>query len=666
MYNLKLFFVAVLLITVVTANAKAQEKITYIDVTCDGNGSANEKIDKAIKQASATRRANADVTLAVRFSSGLCRLDRPIILTQDDSGAPSRPFLIEGAKDGGTIITGAFPTTSLGKKNLQDLLPADARRNVIQLKLSNRATTAYASEMPRGAFYAPRAPSVLLLQGGQWLHMARWPDNGYAQAEAMPLQKGPIIWPTFHAPNGKIASWTKERDLWLGGYWTWDWVYETLKVATVDPRNGIIMPTGPLKTKYDESRTLSYFVYNAASELTEPGEYVIDGENSTITVWPHPGVELQTVESSRLLEVHNAHDIQINHIVFRGALDTAILINHSDRVSVKNCLISIVGKIGIAIEAGQDNNVVRTVITNIGETAIALRGGDRETLKPAGHIVIDSIITRYGLLTRTYRPAVDMSGVGITIEGSLFEDGPFDAIMFQGNDNIIRNNEFAHVVREAGDAGAVYSGRNVSWRGNSIEGNYFHDIVPDVGPGKTPRGVYLDDFVSGNRVINNVFFNVTSPVYIHGGSANAIRNNFFACVRPDAIHLHNNPNAWIKQGLNLPPAEAAARAGIPISSIPLYRSRYPDIDRSLSADGYIPKNNSTEGNIVAGPAEFVIVGEITESLAQPERIEPLSCYAPAVERSQYLAKEVERLKLKLADRRTALRDIPYYHEAIPK
>ncbi len=658
-------FVVLMLLPIATiASAGTAKNVAYVDVQCGTSGSDNAKINDALAQARALRPTNSAETIVVRLLGGICRLDHPILLTQTDSGTPTHPSVFEGTH--GAVITGAFPLQQSTGATMFELLPDQAKQAAVEYKLSDRAARDFAAEPPRGGFYPDRVAAIMLVQGDQWLQLAHWPNKGYAHASADPIQKGPVVTPAFRVPHKKAALWAQETALRLAGYWTYDWAYETLRGAVV-PSGDIMKAAAPLTTTYPENPTLYYAVLNDASELDQPGEYVINTDSGEATVWPYPGTATESVETSTLLEVRGAHDVRIDHLAFRGALDTAILVENSDRIVITNSWVAIAGKIGIGINGGQNDAIERTVISDIGETGVVLKGGDRATLKPGGHALTDSVVTRYGVLTRTYRPAVSINGVGLRVEGSLLEDGPFGAVIIAGNDNIIRNNEIAHVVREAGDAGAVYSGRNLSWRGNIIQGNYFHDIMPDIGPGKTPRGVYLDDYLSGNSVKDNVFYKVGNPVYIHGGSDNAITHNFFACVTPDAIFKHNESEAaWKNGGLSLPLVDAARRAGIPAGSLPLYLSRYPDMDRGLSPEGYIAKNDRTTGNVVAGNADFENWGPVTEPFDPPRHIPDLSCDVREAQQSDYVATAAAKFGFVLADRRAALRAIPYYSAAMPQ
>lgn len=628
-----------------------------IKVTCDENTSANLKITKAIERASQIRAANSNADVTIKFSPGVCRLDEPVILDQKNSGSFLHPIVFEGASNGETIITGAFKMMALRKDFLPADLPLSSKKIATPYQLSKRARVAFAAERPRGAYYPSTTAAIILLQNDHWLTLGRWPKESYIQTNAVPRMNGPIVWPTFYVPKDKIGSWSREKDLWLGGYWAQDFAYETLKVASIDKTRGLVKTKGPLSTEYDEAPSLNYFVFNATSELTAPGEYTVDSKAGIATIVKYAGAEPESVETQNLIELHNAHDIQFRHIQLRGALDTIFSAKDSSRITIEDCLISISGRTGIRIDQGFGNIIARTVITKIGETAVVLKGGNRTTLTPAKDILRDSIVTNYGLLTRTYRPALLIDGVGMQVKGSLFENGPFDAIMIKGNNNVVQRNEFFHVVREAGDAGAIYLGRNLSWRGNVIEENYFHDIRSDILAGRTPRGVYLDDFVSGNRVKKNIFYHVTYPVFIHGGSDNSVTHNLFVCSEKDSIFIHNDPKAWKHQGFNVSINEEIRKMGIPTSSMQLYRKEYPGIDRSITARGYEPRNNNTSGNIVAGDGNFGSLGKLFKPFAAIKHIGAIPCDVPTQDKVKIAAKKE---MLFFADQQSALSDLPYY------
>ena len=67
----------------------------------------------------------------------------------------------------------------------------------------------------------------------------------------------------------------------------------------------------------------------------------------------------------------------------------------------------------------------------------------------------------------------------------------------RGNDHVIEFNEIHHVALETGDVGAIYTGRDYTYRGNRIRHNFIHDTG---GVGMGSMGVYMDDCVSGTLI----------------------------------------------------------------------------------------------------------------------------------------------------------------------
>lgn len=141
------------------------------------------------------------------------------------------------------------------------------------------------------------------------------------------------------------------------------------------------------------------------------------------------------------------------------------------------------------------------------------------------NVIKNNKIHTFGQITRTYSPAVSISGMGNYVQNNTIYDSPHTAIQYNGNYNIIEKNEIYNVCRFSGDCGAIYSGRSFSYYGNVIRYNYLHDI----GEGAfKPNGIYLDDYLSGQEVCYNVIANVRGAGILGGGGRdNKIYNNVF-------------------------------------------------------------------------------------------------------------------------------------------
>ena len=88
------------------------------------------------------------------------------------------------------------------------------------------------------------------------------------------------------------------------------------------------------------------------------------------------------------------------------------------------------------------------------------------------------------------------------------------ALRIEGNDHLIEFNDIHHIALETGDVGAIYTGRDWTYRGNKIRFNFIHETG---GVGMGSMGVYMDDCVSGTEIYGNIFFKVQRAAFLGGG-----------------------------------------------------------------------------------------------------------------------------------------------------
>ncbi|MBQ3822154.1 MAG: hypothetical protein II807_03805, partial [Thermoguttaceae bacterium] len=179
---------------------------------------------------------------------------------------------------------------------------------------------------------------------------------------------------------------------------------------------------------------------------------------------------------------------------------------------------------------------------------------------------------------------------------NLVEDAPHMGMGFGGNDIVIEYNEISDVCQESNDAGAIYTGRNWTMRGNILRGNYMHDITGFEGRGCV--GMYLDDMFSSAAMEGNLYVNVTRASFIGGGRDCKIVDNVYINCKP-ALHIDaralgwcaDHADGWIQEA-----KEKGTISGIKYDQPP-YSERYPEL-ASIFAEGKTPK--APEGNVISG------------------------------------------------------------------
>jgi parallel beta-helix repeat protein len=186
---------------------------------------------------------------------------------------------------------------------------------------------------------------------------------------------------------------------------------------------------------------------------------------------------------------------------------------------------------------------------------------------------------------------------------NLIEQGNGLAILLEGNEHLIEKNELHHICMQASDCGAIYSGRDWSWRGNVIRNNYIHEIIGygmkslDVTTNQVlyqspdgARGVYLDDGASGFDVSGNIFENAgLMSLQIGGGRDNKIYNNYFL-TNEYAIFIDDRwpTYDWNQNQINLDASSYKTA---------IWQQKYPELAAPMHNKTW-PEGNRIERNIL--------------------------------------------------------------------
>lgn len=485
-------------------------------------------------------------------------------------------------------------------------LPEAARAQVVEADLRAHGIEDFGTLRSRGFARRVTAAHLELFLDGTPLTVARWPNDGYLRIAGFPAdaaisdQHGGTIGALEHGffyEGDRPGSWASAEGIWVHGYWAWDWANSYEAVASIDLERRLVK-TRPPHGNYGFRTGNRFCFLNVLEELDSPGEYVVDARKGVVYLWPPgalAGAELlASVVEEPMLTLDGLAGATIEAVRFEASRGQAIAIRGGRDNTIQGCAFANLGTTAITIEGGYRHRVRSCDIAATGEGGIALEGGDRSTLVPGGHEATNNHIRAIGRWSRTYCPAIHAQGVGIRIANNLMHDLPHIAIIFLGNEILIERNRIHRATLETGDAGAIYTGRDYTARGNVIRHNFIHDMG---GYGMGTMGVYLDDCVSGQTVHGNVFVRVQRAAFIGGGRDNLVVNNVFVECAPalavDARGLDPAPvwrdmiHGYMKGLLDRVDHRA-----------PPYSVRYPELaalDRYYASDSGIPP----EGNVIA-------------------------------------------------------------------
>ena len=559
----------------------------------------------------------------IRLAAGRHSLGWPLEIPQG-----FRRVVIDGG--GAATLVGGLdierPDWRAPGPGVLERLPAEARAHVRVLEVPAERL----ADWPNGlvgplhtghTVDVPFAPTEVFV-GGRALTPARWPNEGWATIERivdagsvprndepdMPAEgrrneppRGGVFVPTDRA---RPLRWSSENHVWLTGFWNWDWSDETLPLAGVDAATGAV--TLGMPHRYGLAARGKFFVSNALAELDAPGECWIDCANRCIVAWLPVGGEGERVTVSMLAAPliaipgrDGAREVVIRGVRFEATRGAAIVGRGVRGAVVEDCVFRNTGIAAVELE-GTGCVVRRSRFEDIGGAGVLLAGGDPRSLAPGAGRVEDCVFRRCGRLQRTYRPAIELSGVGHAVMRNEISELPHFAIRFSGCEHRIEANHIHHVVEETGDAGAVYVGRDVTTQGNVLRGNLVHDVRGT--DARYQNAFYLDDMASGITIEDNLFVRCNWGVLVGGGRDNVLRDNAFVeCGK--AIMYDARGTGWMAFAIADPSTSTILQrlAATPVDEEP-WRSRYPRL-REYRTDRFArPVGGVVEGTTLVGSA----------------------------------------------------------------
>jgi len=603
---MRYFLMAVALLGL-TAPAWAQEAPAMeLHVALNGDDAGAGTADAPFRTLERARDAIREVKAAdglpgggvtVWLHGGRYELSRPLELGPEDAATAEAPVTWR-ARPGATVVLSGgrrVPADAFGPVQSPAALgrlPAEAREHVVQADLKALGVGEYGS---------PAGGGLELFFGEQRMTLARWPNDGFTRiADVLNLDPVDVRGTKgdrtgiFVFEGDRPLRWLGEPDLWVHGYWFWDWADQRQPVKRIDRDDRTIEVEEPYH-HYGYRKGQWYYAYNALSELDQPGEWYLDREAGILYFWPPGDLDRTPVTVSVIDELLSATDVtwvELQGLNFECARKTAVTMGGSHDAII-GCTFRDIG--GFAAKAaGADQGIMHCDARFLGEGGFSIAGGDRPTLTPAGNVVENCHIHDFGEWQRMYVPGVAVSGVGNRVTHNLIHDAPHQAISFGGNDHLIAFNEIHSVCYESNDAGAIYSGRDWTMRGTTIRDNYMHHINGREGRGCV--GIYLDDMWCGTAMVSNVFYRVVRATFIGGGRDCEIANNIFVEC-PRAIHIDARAMGWAAAAV--PGTMTTRLQAMPYQS-PLWAERYPKLVGILDDEPAAPKGNVVRRNVVVG------------------------------------------------------------------
>jgi len=548
------------------------------------------KAQQAIRDLKAAGQLTEAVT--VHIGAGTYQLKTPLEFTDADSGEAGKEIIWLGEK-GATLVTGGLLLTGC------QAYDAENPEQILSCPLD--ATVADSITAEDNSRIKGNGPAFEMFLNEYRMQPARYPDYGWLYI------KTPSDAKTQFSVYQKLPTFSEDLSnaqvhIFPGN----DYYDEYLGVKTLDQVNNKI--TLASESTYELAEGRRFYLQNAKDFLTIPGEWYYDkaaGELQFIPPYSAAPKSLVISSTKNLFVLEGASHIQFKNLTIRHSTGNAINVSNSDNLLFDNLEINNVG--GKSIEA--DNNTNITISNNslhdTGTGALFLTGGDRTTLSASDNLIHNNKIYNFSSkVLMTY--GVIIGGVATNVTHNLIAQGTGGGINFVGNDHIIEKNEIYSICQAGNDCGAIYSGRDWTFRGNVIQYNYIHDsygyglsqvdipnnIIRYTYEGA--RGVYMDDGLSGTTVIGNLLVNAGSrSIQLGNGRDTQILNNVVKTNKMAIFAGSYSPYYnwdWNRASLNTMPINSA-----------LWKTKYPILSEPMAHDTWM-EGNTIQRNVVISTA----------------------------------------------------------------
>lgn len=464
--------------------------------------------------------------ITVYLRGGTYTLSSTFQLTAQDSGTATSPIRYAAYPGesvqliGGSLLdSGAFALVDASNPLWNQVAPA-ARGHLQVMNLASAGITDYGQLLKRGGWGWNNIAPMELFYNGQamtlgrtegWLTVSDTPDGRYSGS--------------FTYTGSELAQWAQAGDVWFSGlfgtYWYNSMVSGSINAAT----STITLAECP---QYGIKPGMPFYAFNLLSEVDTPGEYYLDRSTGDLYFWAPEGLNENSQiyvsqMSSALLRMTNTQYITIEGLTLEASRGGLVEISGGAHNRLVDCTLRNSGTYGATI-SGTNNGLDHSRVYSVGERGVLLSGGDRVTLTAAGNYVTNTDLYEWGRWIGTSKVGIHVEGVGQIIANNEMHDAPSGAIWYYGNNHRIEYNDIYNVCHSTADAGAIYAGRDWSFRGTVIQYNFIHDMS---SPFTTWElfGVYLDDAVSGSTIHGNIFYRINGFAMFNGGGRDNIWTN---------------------------------------------------------------------------------------------------------------------------------------------
>ena len=503
--------------------------------------------------------ANAQAPIYVNLREGVYPISSTITFNANNSGTETAPITYRsypGEKAeliGGKILDSSAITPVTDTAVLNRIIDPLARQRLVQVDLASQGISSVPEINDYGFGISTVYRPMEFYFNNTALTLARWPNNepnqAYVKTGSVAVsQSNPNSGPfsvDYVDSSNRSALWnlTGKTDLFIAGFVAWDWAFGAYRVASLNKTTNVITTVNG--TPYAPNPNHMIYFFNLLEEIDQPGECYVDRENLKLYFYPttqdiHQELKVATLDN-HLIRLEGTRYVTLEDLSFGVSRNTAVYANQVDHFAIDGCTFSKLSANAVYLY-GTNSAIRNSYIYDTGAGGITVGGGNRQTLTASNNEIYNNRIHNVNRIYRSYKAALQVNNAcGLRISNNEIYDGPHQLISLGSSNDIelIYNNIYGG-VKESGDMGAVYWGRNLSALGYKIMYNYFHHIGNEyaggdsgnTGPGQ--QAVFWDDGTAGPYFYGNIIYqgggNIPGKGYAiktNGGQYAMVKNNIF-------------------------------------------------------------------------------------------------------------------------------------------
>jgi hypothetical protein len=253
---------------------------------------------------------------------------------------------------GGRVLTGFKPVSD---PVILTRLDNSARKHVVQLNLRDLGLADFGEMKSRGFGRAAVPAHCELFFDHKPMTLARWPNEGqFANIEGYPESSNRkdehggnlgLLPEGFLYAGDRPRKWHDTNELWVHGYWAYDWANSYEKVAVLDLDRRLVKTVAP-HGLYGFRKGQRFYFLNVLEELDQPGEWYLERASGMLYFWPPESKEKKRGEEAifslleqPLLKLNGVSNVIFRSLTLEATRASAVEIHGGASNRVAGCLI---------------------------------------------------------------------------------------------------------------------------------------------------------------------------------------------------------------------------------------------------------------------------------------------------------------------------------------